>query len=88
MDKTQRKLPFQARSLVNVQKTKFPPPPPRTQCCFLGQEQCTVSWQAAIPTSTLHKGEGEGGKSNGGRIKKGETKSDWSFSGLCSVVIA
>ena len=60
-----RKSPFQARLLVNVQETEFhpPPPPPPDSMLFSGSR--TVSWQAAIPTSTLHKGEGGGGNKKG-----------------------
>ena len=83
-----KKLAFQARSLVDKQTTKSPspsPPPPPDSMLSFGSR--TVPWQASLPTSTLHKGEG-GGRSNCGRIMKGETVSEWFFGCLCSVVIA
>ena len=66
------KLPFQALSLVNKQTITFssppaPTPPPPNSMLFSGSQ--TVSWQASLPTSTLHEGEGGGGdRSNCGRI--------------------
>ena len=50
-----KKLAFQARSLVEKQTTKSPPPLPDSMLSFGSR---TVSWQASLPTSTLHKGEG------------------------------
>ena len=51
-----RKLPFQARTLVDKQTTKSPTPPPPDSMLFSWSR--TVSWQASLPTSTLHKGDG------------------------------
>ena len=54
-----KKFAFQARSLVEKQTTKspFPPPPPPPPDSMLSFGSRTVSWQASLPTSTLHKGE-------------------------------
>ena len=51
-----KKFAFQARSLVDKQTTKSPSPPPPDSMLSFGSR--TVSWQASLPTSTLHKGEG------------------------------
>ena len=79
-----RKFAFQTCSIVDKQTTKSRPPSPDSML-FFGSR--TVSWQASLPTSTLHKGEG-GERSNCGRVKKGETVSEWCFGCLLSVVIA
>ena len=57
------KLPLQAHSLVNKQTTTFsslPAPPPLPPNSMLVSGSRTVSWQASLPTSKLHKGEGGG----------------------------
>ena len=61
------------------------PLPHPTQCCFLGNEQFPVKHH--FPHQHCIRGRG-GGRSNCGRIKKGETVSEWFFGCLCSVVIA
>ena len=75
-----RKSPLQARSLVNAQETEFPPTPhPPTQCCFLGLEQYPGKQQFPHQHCIKGKGGAGGGRSNGGRIRKGETEGDRSF---------
>ena len=82
-----KKFAFQARSLVaeaNYQ-IPLPPPPALTQCCLLGHEQ--FPRKHCFPHQHCIRGRG-GGRSNCGRIMKGETVSEWFFGCLCSVVIA
>ena len=71
-----KKFAFQARSLVDKQTTK---------CCLLGHEQ--FPGKHRFPHQHCMRGRG-GGRSNCGRIMKGETVSEWFFGCLCSVVIA
>ena len=81
-----KKFAFQARSLVDKQTTKSPsPPPPLTQCCLLSHEQ--FPGKHHFPHQHCIRGRGRG-RSNCGRIMKGETVSEWFFGCLCSVVIA
>ena len=81
-----KKFAFQARSLVDKQTTKSPPPP-LTQCCLLGHKQ--FPGKHRFPHQHCIRGRGGGGgRSNCGRLMKGETVSEWFFGCLCSVVIA
>ena len=75
------KFAFQARSLVDKQTL----PLPLTQCCLLGHKQ--FPGKHHFPHKHCIRGRG-GGRSNCGRIMKGETVSEWFFGCLCSVVIA
>ena len=61
-----------------------PPPPPLTQCCFLGHKQSPGKHH--LPNQHCIRGRG-GGRNNCGRIKKRETVTEW-FLHLFSVVIA
>ena len=65
----------------------IPPSLPPTQCCFLGHKQ--FPGKHHFPYQHCIRGRGGGGgRSNCGRIKKGETVSERFFGCLCSVVIA
>ena len=64
---------------------QIPFPLPLTQCCLLGHEQ--FPGKHHFPHQHCIRGRG-GGRSNCGRIMKGETVSEWFFACLCSAVIA
>ena len=64
---------------------QIPLPLPLTQCCLLGHEQ--FPGKHHFPHQHCIRGMG-GGRSNCGRIMKGETVSEWFFGCLCSLLIA
>ena len=80
MDKTYKKICLP--SAFTCRQANFQIPLPLTQCCLLGHEQ--LPGKHRFPHQHCIRGRG-GGRSNCGRIMKGETVSEWFFGCLCSL---